>query len=254
MGICLCNPVNEIDPTGNCPIGDDGKCIRGWQCDFIHDPIIREQCWNRCNTKSTDAAIPEPYYYPCSGTGSGECISPTDDPILQITHKIYGEGGSLSRQAAANILQTVLNRSSIYWSNHHSGINPNNLDWARINKTQLTKLFLFILSEPYGNNPAYNAWGSPELHYGSYWLAVMAGVELVLNNPGLNPTQCNIMVGPYSPKSVIRNNVNIKCFMSYDRPNPTAEKLSVWLDTMPEGASGSAIIKYQYYGVDPFPK
>jgi RHS repeat-associated protein len=186
------SPIMYIDPSGHCPAGEyDDQCAQ----QLLDDP-----------------AIPDPTYPPCIPSPGTICITPGMDPNEQIALAIAGEGGSLSAQAAADILQTLLNRAYLYWTSHHEGINPYNRTWASITEDELTALLLFILSEPYtGKNgeeyPAFNAWGTPQSSNFNWFNDIQTGVADLLATPRAMPRadHAQILIGEVSPNSEVRN-------------------------------------------------
>ena len=76
--------------------------------------------------------------------GDQVCLSHLDDPIIQITHTVFGDGGSFSLQGAANVLQTIQNFAYLMWVNPtyydgpDSSINPDRRPRAKITKDGLT--------------------------------------------------------------------------------------------------------------------
>jgi RHS repeat-associated protein len=228
------NPLRFVDPSGHkacIEFDGNGRCIQ--------DPD-----WH------TKSDIPAPQYYECSPMSGKSCISEYDEPFTMITHTIFGEGGSLSKQAAANVLQTILNRAYIYWTTHHAGINSGNLPWEEIDGSQLTDLLLFILSEPYWGSdgkqyPSYNAWGTPEPRYMGYWKDIHTAVKNLVIHPGIPPSQA-VIVGGVLPNYFIRNNVNV---IYYGASSDKEWKPSSYLvvDAIPENYA----VIWQYYGTNP---
>jgi len=107
---------------------------------------------------------------------------------------------------------------------------------------------LFVLSEPYGEEAAFNAWTEPYPNHSTgttYWSDVNAAVTQLINSPVVAPWQSTISVGGYSPVEPIRSNVNVQYYVSF--PLGSGPRLSgsvVWVDPFPSGRN-------QYYGTYP---
>ncbi|MCI0580500.1 MAG: RHS repeat-associated core domain-containing protein, partial [Chloroflexi bacterium] len=157
---------------------------------------------------SQGGGIPDPIFdYPCTPSGNAVCITPEDDPIDMLTQVVYGEGGSISLQMAANVLQTLLNRAYNYWTCTECGYNPDQIPWEDITPEQLTALLLYIASQPYiGNDgnqyPAYNAWNSAYERGKGYWNDIREAIVNLINSAGQDP----ITVGGIAPYAAISGN------------------------------------------------
>jgi RHS repeat-associated protein len=236
----LNNPLKYTDPSGHDVCDEEGNCYGRYG---IYQPI---------QTGLPPPVIPSPAYYQCANSGYNLCVTSNDDPVIQITHTIFGEGGALSDQAAANIFQTILNRAFIYWTQHHAGINPDNIPWGQISKEQLAKLVLFILSEPYngsdGNQyPAYNAWGVALTHRGEFWPSIRTAVGYILFRPGLPPHRAHLSINGVEPEPTIRNNVNVIYYGASTDRNWRPSVPWVAVDELPPGSPQL----WQYYGIFP---
>jgi hypothetical protein len=254
----LDNPIRFNDPTGRdiqCPI--DGDCYE--TCDYNCAPPVNSSGGaggnNGGSGGSFEPNIPDPFYGDgCEETSADLCIDENDDPTIQIAHTIYGEGGSLSSDAAANVLQVAINRAYVYWTCwemgcSHSSINGNSkIPWASITTDQLKRLLLYVLSEPYGSEAAFNAWTEPYPHHGSFWPDVVIAVETILDNPGIHPSQTAIQVGNSSPASEIRSNQNVLYYVSSGDPMWRPSSPYVHTDALPSWPPGSAV-RWQYYGI-----
>jgi RHS repeat-associated protein len=198
-----------------------------------------------------DCGIPPAIYdYPCTNKDGMVCLKESDSPIVQIAHTIMGEGGNFGDFIAANILQTVVNRAYTYWVvTHHHGINPDNIPWSQINREKLTKLFLYILSEPGGEGwPSYNAWRAPVPRSGVQWQRIIDAVESLLNNAGAPPSSV-VVVNKVSPASAIRYNTNVQWYGATTDPKwkPPKNIPVVQIDTI---TRGDIFCQRQFYTLD----
>jgi hypothetical protein len=138
-----------------------------------------------------------------------------------LTHVVFGEGGSINNQIAANVLQTILNRAHLYWDcwrfasctvAEHKAINAQSrIPWEEITPQQLLALLLYIVSEPYvgGNGnlyASYNAWGDDYSHPargpGSReWADQRTAVQNLIDSRGQSP----IRVGNAEPALAVQS-------------------------------------------------
>jgi RHS repeat-associated protein len=245
------NPVKYIDPSGH------------HYCDSAYaDP---EECTglDADGDGYLDPRTPKPTYYGCTPSSNTPCLTQHTDPLTQLAHVIFGEGGSSLYQAGVNVTQTILNRAYNYWTCRnclHSWINPGHIPWERITEEQLLALLLFIVSEPYlGSDgvlyPAYNAWGAPYPHPqtgeygGEVFSAIVTMLGNILDNPGLTPSAAPVVLTvdgrSYRPPSAIQDNTAV---MYYGAASNTA-----WGDSQPPGWvafdawTDGVIIYTQYY-------
>ncbi len=181
------------------------------------------------------------------------CIHPDDDIYTQVAHTVYGEGGVGSSQAAANIMQIILNRAYVDWTCwetgcSHSYINGSSqIPWEDITQEQLVKMMLFVLSEPYGEEAAFNAWTEPEPHYSTgttYWTDVNNAVVDLIESPVVVPWESDISVGGVPPADPIRDNPNVQYYVSYPPGGGSPTEETVAQDALPGG-------RIQYYGQYP---
>jgi hypothetical protein len=108
---------------------------------------------------------------------------------------------------------------------------------------------VFVLSEQYRNEAAFNAWTYPEPHYSTgtlYWPDVNTAVVALLNSPGVNPWESSISVGGVSPRPEIRLNVNVQFYVSFSARHAPPTQPVVWVDVL----AGDRI---QYYGTFAMP-
>ena len=236
------NPLRYTDPTGHMVANEDGGgCVI-----CIYTPPSPEN----------DPNIPEPEYNDnCEETAQLSCINEGDNSVTQISHTIYGEGGAGSQQTAANILQVTLNRSYNYWTcwessgclNHDYINDRSRIPWENITIQQFEDLLLFVLSEPYGNEAAFNAWTEPYPYYSTgttYWSDVNIAVENLLNSPITNPWESSIVVGTVSPVPEIRLDVDVQYYVSFPAGHTPPTQPYIWVDILPGG-------RLQYYGKYP---
>lgn len=154
-------------------------------------------------------------------------------------------------------MQIMLNRIYNDWTcwesagcMYHGYINAESqIPWQDITQGQFRDMSLFVLSEPYGNEAAFNAWTEPEPHYNTpgttNWADVNDAVFNLLNSPVTLPWESNISVGNVPPRPEIRLNVNVQYFVSFDAPHDEPPG-TVWTDVLPGG-------RLQFYGTYPMP-
>jgi RHS repeat-associated protein len=173
-----------------------------WGTRLCEDP------WGDCIDIPLDPAV---YVPPPDVSGSRP-----GDYVGSITDMVFGEGGSGSYRAAANIIQTIHNRAFNAWNSNRRGVNLYRLPWSTIRQPAFEKLVVFIAGESGtgggGTIPAYNAWGIPQ-NLGSEgtdsktrWEKIKAGVVHWLSNgAGTFPDKAPIWVNDIPPANPIRN-------------------------------------------------
>ncbi len=137
----------------------------------------------------------EPSYYvnlyPCTPSGDGACLSPTDSPELMIAHTLFGEGGSsIGSQSSANIMQVALNRINAYYGRRGKSV-------SSLSREDFAKLLVRVMAMPYdyetkagqhGQEPAFNAFSEPYPHDNTLgetnWEKTMSLVQSILNSNG----------------------------------------------------------------------
>ena len=277
----MANPINRIDPSGMC-YTDPNIFSSGYWSRFLESPLFRPCTSSSIQSNTVPATstatalatytptpistttpapivpfvtptlncfIPTPPTYPCTPTANKDCRSASDDPVLQIAHTIYGEGGAFGGEVAANVLQTIVNRAYTYWVyTYQAGINPDNIPWNQMTKDNLTNLILFILSEPTGTGwPSYNAWRAPEPHHGQFWQTVNDAVTDLLNHPGVDPSSM-VKVNGKLPASEIRFNANVQFYAAAQDPwQPANIANVVHVDTITR--NGKVCFR-QFYGTE----
>jgi hypothetical protein len=211
------------------------------------------------------------FSYTCQSAAGHTCIQPGDNPVEIITHVVFGEGGSISLQTAANVIQTVQNRAYLAWtcaarkcgSLTWTPINPGKIPWEQITAGQFRDLVLYIMSDAYmGTNgvayPAYNAWSIPRnskaIENGAdsgFIESIRQSVEVwLVDGPGKLPISAPILIRDpwgrlWTPNLAIRN-MNVMYYyatsneLSIDYAHRDVFQLGVFEPTL-----------FQYYGTFP---
>ena len=127
-------------------------------------------------------------HYLCSATTGQYCPENAADLTTALIGTIYNEGGGLSTEVAADLIQILQNRMELAWNCgslppfvdtgdgtiHHlilqcpaqwMAINPTKIPWADISKDDFLGLAIYLMAEPYISGgitfPAWNGWSTP---------------------------------------------------------------------------------------------